>query len=119
MNITLHVVSGDDDATVRGDQDLLLEAIANLVDNALKFTPAGGPVEFALVRDKNESIVRVSDSGPASGRMNGKQSRGASTVRTRAENLRIWPESELSLSDRQAARLSAHDSNRSQVAWPR
>jgi signal transduction histidine kinase len=62
-HIDLRVVSGED-ATVRGDRDLLLEAIANLVDNALKFTPAGGHVELALVHDNDESIVRVSDSGP-------------------------------------------------------
>jgi signal transduction histidine kinase len=62
-HITLHVVSADD-ATVRGDRGLLVEAVANLVDNALKFTPAGGHIELALVHGKNESIVRVSDSGP-------------------------------------------------------
>ena len=62
-HISLQVASGDD-ATVRGDRDLLLEAVANLVDNALKFTPAGGSVELALVHGNNESIVRVSDSGP-------------------------------------------------------
>jgi signal transduction histidine kinase len=62
-HIALRVVSKDD-ATVRGNRDLLLEAIANLVDNAVKFTPAGGRVELALVQGKNESIVRVSDSGP-------------------------------------------------------
>ncbi|MEA2913767.1 MAG: hypothetical protein QOJ15_5848 [Bradyrhizobium sp.] len=62
-HISLQVASGDD-ATVRGDRDLLLEAVANLVDNALKFTPAGGCVELALVPGNNESIVRVSDSGP-------------------------------------------------------
>ena len=62
-HITLRVVTGDD-ATVRGDRDLLLEAVANLVDNAVKFTPAGGQVELALVRGNNESIIRVSDTGP-------------------------------------------------------
>ena len=62
-HITLRVVSGED-ATVRGDRGLLLEAVANLVDNALKYTPAEGHVELALVRGNNEGIVRVSDSGP-------------------------------------------------------
>jgi len=62
-HVTLRVAS-ENDATVRGDRYLLLEAVANLVDNALKFTPAGGHVELALVRGKNENIIRVSDSGP-------------------------------------------------------
>ena len=31
-----------DEATVHGDRDLLFEAIANLVDNAVKFTPEAG-----------------------------------------------------------------------------
>jgi signal transduction histidine kinase len=62
-HVILRVVSADD-AMVRGDRDLLLEAVANLVDNALKFTPAGGHVELALVPGKNENIIRVSDSGP-------------------------------------------------------
>jgi signal transduction histidine kinase len=46
-----------------GDRDLLIEAVANLVDNAVKFTPAGGQVEIGLIRSQGESIVRIKDSG--------------------------------------------------------
>ena len=51
-------------AIVRGDRDLLFEAIANLVDNAIKFTPNGGHVDLVLVRHADAVVVRVADSGP-------------------------------------------------------
>ena len=53
-----------DQLDVRGDRDLLFEAVANLVDNAIKFTPVGGNVEIALAREDKQTIVRVSDTGP-------------------------------------------------------
>jgi signal transduction histidine kinase len=46
-----------------GDRDLLIEAVANLVDNAVKFTPAGGRVEIGLSPGHGESVVRVKDTG--------------------------------------------------------
>jgi signal transduction histidine kinase len=49
--------------SVHGDRDLLIEAIANLVDNAIKFTPAGGRVEIGLIRGNDENILRVKDTG--------------------------------------------------------
>jgi len=49
--------------TVCGDRDLLIEAVANLVDNAIKFTPEGGKVDIALLRGEDETIVRVTDTG--------------------------------------------------------
>jgi signal transduction histidine kinase len=52
------------ETTVYGDRDLLFEAIANLVDNAVKFTPQGGRVELRLLRQGNEAVVRVCDNGP-------------------------------------------------------
>jgi signal transduction histidine kinase len=57
-------VQAEADATVYGDRDLLFEAIANLVDNAVKFTPQGGRVELRLLRNGNEAVVRVRDTGP-------------------------------------------------------
>src|SRR6266566_9316831 len=61
-NLTLHV-EVPRQFTVRGDRDLLIEAVANLVDNAIKFTPEGGKVEIELLRSDAETIVRVSDTG--------------------------------------------------------
>ena len=57
-------VEAPDEENVRGDRDLLFEAVANLVDNAVKFTPEGGRVELALLLQDGETVIRVSDTGP-------------------------------------------------------
>jgi signal transduction histidine kinase len=57
-------VEAKEGAAVHGDRDLLFEAVANLVDNAVKFTPAGGRVELSLLRRAGETVIRVSDTGP-------------------------------------------------------
>lgn len=61
--VTLEVVL-EDAAPVSGDRDLLFEAVANLVDNAVKFTPAGGRVEIGLRPLAGGAVVRVRDTGP-------------------------------------------------------
>jgi len=58
------VVDAKDSIAVQGDRDLLFEAVANLVDNAVKFTPEGGRVELSLARHGEEAVVQVRDSGP-------------------------------------------------------
>src|ERR1700730_9513445 len=62
-NVMLRVIA-EQDAKVSCDRSLLFEAVANLVDNAVTFTPEGGSITLALVGDANEIIVRVSDTGP-------------------------------------------------------
>jgi signal transduction histidine kinase len=57
------LVHSPHELNVHGDRDLLIEAVANLVDNAVKFTPSGGRVEIGLIRGNGESIVRVRDTG--------------------------------------------------------
>jgi signal transduction histidine kinase len=54
----------DDAASVSGDHDLLLEAVANLVDNAVKFTPPGGTVTLSLRQGPDGPLVRIEDTGP-------------------------------------------------------
>jgi signal transduction histidine kinase len=49
-----------------GNQQLLAQAIANLLDNALKYTPAGGSVTLTVKGPEGErgSCVSVADTGP-------------------------------------------------------
>ena len=61
--VTLRV-EAPERACVNGDRDLLFEAVTNLVDNAVKFTPEGGRVELALLHQEGETVIRVSDTGP-------------------------------------------------------
>lgn len=53
-----------DDIIIVGDQMRLLEAVQNLVDNAVRHSPVGGAVrvEAALRRDK--AIISIADQGP-------------------------------------------------------
>ena len=48
---------------VRGDEDLMREAVSNLVDNAIKFTPAGGKVRIEARTANGRPLVLVSDTG--------------------------------------------------------
>jgi signal transduction histidine kinase len=46
-----------------GDRELLTEMVANIVDNAIRHTPAGARIEVSLTRDDSEIIGSVCDDG--------------------------------------------------------
>lgn len=49
--------------TMKGDKELLTRMVLNLLDNALKYTPAAGEVLLALERQNGNAEIMVRDSG--------------------------------------------------------
>ena len=49
--------------SVNADRDRLRQALANLVDNAIKYTPRGGRVELTASSDHQTVQIRVADTG--------------------------------------------------------
>jgi signal transduction histidine kinase len=57
-------VIGDREVLVTGDRDLIFDAIANLVDNAIKHGRAGGQVVVANENMDGTPVVSIADDGP-------------------------------------------------------
>lgn len=53
-----------DDAQIVGDAQALGILIRNLLDNAIRYTPAGGKVDLEVLRDGDRARLVVEDSGP-------------------------------------------------------
>jgi signal transduction histidine kinase len=57
------IAGADQPVPMRGDQDLMREALSNLIDNAIKFTPAGGTVRIEAGIVDGLPFAVVSDTG--------------------------------------------------------
>ena len=51
------------DISVKGDRDLIHQAIYNLVDNAIKFNRQGGEIAFALYKEAGNIVLTISNTG--------------------------------------------------------
>jgi signal transduction histidine kinase len=61
--ITLIERSGSG-AQIEGNHSLVAQALANLVDNAIKYTPAGGRVTITVAQQTDGIVLSVADTGP-------------------------------------------------------
>jgi signal transduction histidine kinase len=57
-------IAGDKEALVTGDRDLIFDAIANLVDNAIKHGRSGGQIIVAIENADSGPLISIKDDGP-------------------------------------------------------
>ena len=62
-SITFTVDKPAGPAMIRGNQNLISQAVANLVDNAIKYTPDGGSIVVSLEQHPDGPQVVVADNG--------------------------------------------------------
>lgn len=63
LALTVAPPAGDPPIVVTADRTRLEQVAANLIDNAVKYTPSGGRVDVELMREGATAAIRVRDSG--------------------------------------------------------
>lgn len=63
QELQLTVETGEEPLQVKGDPDRLQQLQVNLLSNAAKYTPRGGSISYRLLREGNEAVIRVRDTG--------------------------------------------------------
>ena len=62
--VALRLPDVDASPAVRGDAFLLRQALGNLVENAIDFSPHGADVDIGLRTDGDHAVIEVRDRGP-------------------------------------------------------
>jgi heavy metal sensor kinase len=57
-------IKGDDLSNFYADRIILRQAVMNLIDNAVKYSPPGGLIEVRVRKLADEALIEVQDSGP-------------------------------------------------------
>jgi signal transduction histidine kinase len=58
------IVTATKEVIIDGDADLLAQALANLLDNAVSYAPSGGTIIVSLHTDRSGAVLGVQDRGP-------------------------------------------------------
>ena len=61
---TIELHTQDDEVLADVDGDRLLQAVTNLISNAVKFSPQGATVKITVAMDGVRGLIRVEDEGP-------------------------------------------------------
>jgi signal transduction histidine kinase len=61
--VRLRLENDSPSIALNGDEELIKRMILNLLDNAVKYTPAGGEISLALARQNGNAAIVVRDTG--------------------------------------------------------
>ena len=62
--MTLTVTTSKTPLFIQGDRELLIQQLANLIENSLRYCPNGSQLHLSSLADKNNTIITMADNGP-------------------------------------------------------